>query len=86
MKAVTYDYARSNFDEMFHLLDVENDGVVIVKDKKNFVLVNKDFLDSVYETIELSKYKEFVTSLRIAKEEIEKGESFTFEDVFGEEI
>ena len=86
MKAVTYDFARSHFDEVFNMIQVQNEGVIIVKDDKNFVLVDKNLLDSVVETAELSEDKEFVASLKTAKAEIERGESFTFEDVFGEKL
>jgi PHD/YefM family antitoxin component YafN of YafNO toxin-antitoxin module len=86
MKAVTYDFARSHFDEVFNMIQVQNEGVIIVKDDKNFVLMDKNLLDSVVETAELSEDKEFVASLKAAKAEIQRGESFTFEDVFGEKL
>lgn len=83
MKAITYEYARKNFDGVFDMIDVENDGIIIVKEDKNFVLMDKDLLDTVFETIEISKDKKFVASLIKANAEMEKGESFTFEEVFG---
>ena len=86
MKAVTYDFARSHFDEVFNMIQVQNEGVIIVKDDKNFVLFDKNLLDSVVETAELSEDKDFVASLKAAKEEIQRGESFTFEDVFSEKL
>jgi PHD/YefM family antitoxin component YafN of YafNO toxin-antitoxin module len=86
MKAVTYDFARSHFEEVFNIVQEQNDGVIIVKDDKNFVLLDRDLLDSVFETVELLEDGEFVSSLKAAKAEIESGESFTFEDVFGEKI
>jgi len=86
MKAVTYDFARSHFEEVFNIVQEQNDGVIIVKDDKNFVLMDRDLLDSVFETAELLADREFVSSLKVAKAEIERGESFTFEDVFGEKI
>jgi len=86
MKAVTYDFARYHFEEVIDMAEIQNDGIIIVRDDKNFVLMDKDVLDSVIETVELAKDKDFVSSLKIAKEEIERGESFTFEDVFGEKV
>jgi antitoxin YefM len=86
MQAITYEYARNNFDRVFNMISTQNDGLIIVKEDKNYVLMDKDMLDSVMETIDISKDKEFVLSLKKAKKEIEKGESFTFKEVFGEEI
>ena len=86
MKAVTYDFARIHFDEVFNMIQVQNEGVIIVKEDKNFVLIDKSLLDSVVETAELAEDEEFVSSLKSAKAEIETGESFTFEDVFGEKL
>jgi antitoxin YefM len=82
MKAVTYDFAKHHFEEIVHMAEVQNDGVIIVKEDKNYVLMDRDFLDSVIETVELAKDEDFVSSLKMAKEEIERGETFTFEDVF----
>ena len=86
MKAVTFEYAKKNFDKVFNMPVVQNDGLIIVKEDKNFVLIDKEFLDSVMETIEIAKDKELVSSLKESRAEIEKGESHTFEEVFGEEI
>jgi antitoxin YefM len=86
MKAVTYDFARVHFDEVFNMIQVQNEGVIIVKEDKNFVLMDKNLLDSVVATSELVEDKELVSSLQAAKAEIERGESFTFEDVFGETL
>lgn len=86
MKAVTYEYARTHFDEVFGMLSVQNDGLIIVKEKRNFVLMDKDLLDSVLETIEISNDKELVASLKAARAEIDRGEYVSFEDVFGEKI
>lgn len=86
MKAITYEFARSNFDKIFNMLAIQNDGLIIVKEDKNFVLMDKDLLDSVMETIEIAKDKHFVSSLKNAKKEIERGETFTFEDVFSEKL
>ncbi|MCK4761479.1 MAG: hypothetical protein KAW12_04705 [Candidatus Aminicenantes bacterium] len=86
MKAITYEYARKNFDQIFKMVDVQTDGVVIVKETQNFVLIDKELLDSLFESIELSRDKEFVASVKRAKTEMDRGDSFTFEEVFGEEI
>ncbi|MGE5342326.1 MAG: type II toxin-antitoxin system Phd/YefM family antitoxin [Candidatus Omnitrophota bacterium] len=86
MKAVTYDFARCHFEDVVDMAEIQNDGVIIVRDDKNYVLMDKDLLDSVIETLELAKDKDFVSSLKIAKEEIERGEFLTFEDVFGEKL
>lgn len=86
MKAITYDFARIHFDEVFNMIQAQNEGVIIVKEDKNFVLMDKNLLDSIVETAELAEDKDFVSSLKAAKLEIERGEFFTFKDVFGEEL
>ncbi|MCP5050939.1 MAG: hypothetical protein GY940_27485 [bacterium] len=86
MKAITYDFAGKNFDKIFNMPDIHNDGIVIVKEDKSFVLLDKDILDSLFETIEITKDRDFVSSLKEAESELKRGESFSFEDVFGEKI
>lgn len=86
MKAITYDFAGKNFDRLFNMPDIHNDGIVIVKEDKSFVLLDKEILDSLFETIEIAKDRDFVSSLKEAEAEMKRGESFSFEDVFGEKI
>ncbi len=64
MQAITYEYARNNFDRVFNMISAQNDGLIIVKEDKNYVLMDKDMLDSVMETIDISKDKDFVLSLK----------------------
>jgi len=82
MQAVTYEFARENFDKVFNMLPIQEDGLIIVKGDKNYVLMDKDMLDLVTETYEIYRDKKLMSSLKKAKAEIEKGEYFTFEDVF----
>ncbi len=86
MKAITYDFAGKNFERIFNMPDIHNEGVVIVKEDKSFVLLDKDILDSLLETVYIAKDRDFVSSLKEAENEIERGESFSFEDVFGESV
>ncbi len=86
MKTVTYDFAREHFEDVIKMADIQDDGIVIVKNKRKYVLVDKDILDSATETLELLKDRELLSSLKHAKEEIDKGESFTFQDIFSEKI
>jgi PHD/YefM family antitoxin component YafN of YafNO toxin-antitoxin module len=86
MKAITYDFAGKNFDRLFNMPDIHNEGIVIVKEDKNFVLLDKDILDSLLETVEIANDRDFVSSLKEAEAEIKRGESFSFEDVFGEKV
>jgi PHD/YefM family antitoxin component YafN of YafNO toxin-antitoxin module len=78
MKAITYDYAERNFNSIFNMPDIYNEGILIVKDDKNFVLLEKDILDSLLETIEIAKDRDFVSSLKEAEAEMKQGESFSF--------
>lgn len=80
MKTVTYDFARENFEEVINMTDIHDDGIVIVKNKRKYVLMDKNILDSATETLELLKDSEFLSSLKHGKEEIDRGESFTFEE------
>ncbi len=82
MKAVTYEYARENFDDVFNMWDVQSEGVLIVKEDKSFVLMDKDLVDSLFETMEIAPDKSFVASLKEAEKEIERGEAYSFEDAF----
>jgi PHD/YefM family antitoxin component YafN of YafNO toxin-antitoxin module len=86
MRAITFEYARENLEEVLGMANLEGEGVVIVHGDKNFVLIDKEMLDSIFETIELSRDKEFVDSLKRSEEEIKKGEFYTYEDIFGHKV
>jgi PHD/YefM family antitoxin component YafN of YafNO toxin-antitoxin module len=86
MRAITFEYARENLEKVLTMADLESEGVVIVHGDRNFVLMDKEMLDSIFETIELSRDKEFVSSLRKAEQEIEEGDFYTYEDIFGDKV
>jgi PHD/YefM family antitoxin component YafN of YafNO toxin-antitoxin module len=86
MKAITYDFAGKNFEKVFNMPDIHNVGIEIVKEDKSFVLLDKDILDSLLETVDIAKDRDFVSSLKEAEAQMERGESYSFEDVFGEKV
>ena len=80
---VTADYARQNFDEILQRANTEAEGVVIVKDNKSFVLIDREELEILVETAELLQMPDILTDISNAREEYKQGETLTMEDIFG---
>ena len=80
---VTADYASHNFEEIIQRANTEAEGVVIVKDNKSFVLIEKEELEALIETAELLLVPEVLTDVSQARKEYQKGETLTMEDIFG---
>ncbi|MDJ0691203.1 MAG: type II toxin-antitoxin system prevent-host-death family antitoxin [Xenococcaceae cyanobacterium MO_188.B32] len=80
---VTADYARQNFDEILQRANTEAEGVVIVKDNKSFVLIDREELKILVETAELLQMPDILTDISNAREEYKQGETLTMEDIFG---
>ena len=79
---VTANYAHQNFDEILQRASVEAEGVVIVQENRSFVLLELETLESLLETAELLKTPDLLSDIAAAKEEYQRGETLTMEQVF----
>ncbi|PSB01005.1 type II toxin-antitoxin system Phd/YefM family antitoxin [Merismopedia glauca] len=80
---VTADYAHQNFDEIIQRASTEPEGIIIVKDNKSFVLIDRQELEALIETSELLDIPNLATDIAQARAEYQKGETLTMEDIFG---
>lgn len=80
---VTADYASQNFDEIIQRANTQAEGVTIVKDNKSYVLIDQEELEALIETAELLQTPEILQDVSQAREEYQKGETLTMEDIFG---
>ena len=82
MKTITASRARS---ELFNLLKNTVKGhrqVRITSKEGSVVLMSEEDYENLIETLELLSIPDFKKSLNIADREIEKGETFSMDEVF----
>jgi PHD/YefM family antitoxin component YafN of YafNO toxin-antitoxin module len=82
MHKITVEYAKNNFNEVIELAGTEP-GVVIVQEDKNLVLIRQEELDAWVETASLLQDPDLLTDIAEAKEQYQKGEILTMDQVFG---
>jgi PHD/YefM family antitoxin component YafN of YafNO toxin-antitoxin module len=80
---VTAEYAHQNFDEIIQRASTEAEGIIIVKDNKSFVLIDRQELESLIETSELLDIPNLIPDIAQARTEYQNGETLTMEDIFG---
>ncbi len=83
MHQVTAEYAENNFNEVLELAGTEPGGVVIVQEDKNLVVISQEELDAWVETASLLQEPDLLTDIAEAKEQYQKGEVLTMDQVFG---
>ena len=82
MYNVTSDYAKEHFEEILERAKIEPDGVLIVQDDTNFVLIDQEELDAWQETIEWLEEPDLLADIQQAREEYARGETLTIDKVF----
>ncbi len=83
MYCVTAEYAKNNFNEMIQRASTDAGGVVIVQENKSFVLISQDELEAWVETAELLQEPNLLSDIKEAREEYQKGEALTMDQIFG---
>lgn len=79
---VTAEYASQNFEEIIQRANTEAEGVTIVKDNKSFLLTELEELEALIETAELLQLPDVLIDVSQAREDYQKGETLTMEDIF----
>jgi antitoxin YefM len=80
---VTADYAHQNFDEIIQRASTDAEGIIIVKDNKSFVLIDRQELEALIETSELLQVPNLLNDIAQARLDYQNGETMTMEDIFG---
>ncbi len=86
MQTMTIDYAKTHFDEIIKKTDSEMEGIEIVKDKDKYILIKKEYIESMIETLYLTQDKELMESLEEAEDDFRRGDILSFEEVFDETL
>jgi prevent-host-death family protein len=82
MYCVTAEYAKNNFNEVIERASTEAGGVVIVQENKSFILISQDELETWVETAELLQEPNLLSDIKEAREEYQKGEALTINQIF----
>lgn len=83
MYCVTAEYAKNNFNEMIQRASTDAGGVVIVQENKSFILISQEELEAWVETAELLQEPNLLSDIKEAREEYQKGEALTMDQIFG---
>jgi len=84
MKALTVDEAQEGFVELVSQTQKNQETFRIHHKEGEAVLLSSEENDSLLETLELLSIPDFRNNIRDSIEEAEKGETLSFEKVFGE--
>ena len=76
----TVEYASQNFDKI--LKYAQKEAIILTQNDQKFLLINQDALESWLETITILQDQELLDDIKIAKQEYNKGETLTIDDVF----
>jgi antitoxin YefM len=82
MDQVTSDYAQTHFNEILERASHNSEGVMIVQENKNFVLIAQDELEALIETTQLLKDPTLLTDIEQARQEYLQGDVLTMDQVF----
>ncbi len=82
MDQVTSDYAQTHFNEILERTSLNSEGVVIVQENKNFVLIAQDELEALMETTQLLKDPNLLTDIEQARQEYLQGDVLTMDQIF----
>lgn len=83
MYQVTVDYAKINLDELCDRAGKESEGVSIVRENRSYVLISHEEWESLIETAELIKVPNLLEQVKSARQEYQKGEALSMDQVFG---
>ncbi len=84
MSTLNATAARKGFFEMISSATEKHEIFHIHHKKGNVVLMSQDEYDGLIETLQLQSTPGFKESLQQSIKQVEKGETSTFEEVFGE--
>lgn len=86
MATITATNARKKFFDIVKGANTKHEVYHIHHKDGDVVLMPEDEYESLIETLFLLSTPGFKEELKEAKEQIERGEVFTFEEVFGEKL
>jgi antitoxin YefM len=84
MKTITATRARSDFNDLLSSTIKHHKQYRIASDEGGAVLLSEEEYESLIETLELLSVPGFYESIKQADKEIEAGEVYSMDDVFGE--
>ena len=74
------EYARDNLNKVIE--SAQKEAVTLVQNDEKFFLINENILESWLETFEILRDQEILEDIKIAREEYQKGETLTMDDIF----
>jgi antitoxin YefM len=84
METITATAARSNLFNLIKKAAKEHRQYRVVSKSGEVILLSQDDFESLLETLELLSTPGLLKSIRKAKQEIRKGETYSLNEVFGE--
>jgi len=85
MKTITATSARSDFFNILKRTIKGHSHYRISTKEGGAILLSEEDFESLIETLELLSTPGFAKSVKRAKKEIEKGQTYSMEEVFGKE-
>ncbi len=82
MDQVTIDYAQTHFHEILERASHNSEGVMIIQENKNFVLIAQDELEALIETTQLLKDPTLLSDIEQARQDYLQGDVLTMDQVF----
>jgi PHD/YefM family antitoxin component YafN of YafNO toxin-antitoxin module len=76
----TVEYACENFNQVIETAAKE--PITLTQNEQKFFLINEDILESWLETFVLLQNPEILNDVKMAREEYQKGETLTMDDIF----
>jgi PHD/YefM family antitoxin component YafN of YafNO toxin-antitoxin module len=76
----TVEYACKNFNQVIETAAKE--PITLTQNEQKFFLINEDILESWLETFALLQDPEILNDVKMAREEYQKGETLTMDDIF----
>jgi prevent-host-death family protein len=77
-------HINQNFAELLQRASTEPEGIVIVQENRSFVLLELETLQALMETAELLQVPDLLADVAEARQEYQKGETLTMDQVFGD--
>lgn len=85
MKTLSLSEVKAKLSELVDEVESRDERVVITrKGRPAAVLVSQDDLESWQETLEIASDRELMTEIRRGIRQIERGQTVSYEKVFGE--
>jgi len=85
MKTLSLSEVKARLSELVNEVESRDERVVITRrGRPAAVLVSQDDLDSWQETLEIASDRVFMTDVRRGIRQIERGQTVSYEEVFGD--